>query len=244
MTDQVGVAAAKVGGAEDCSVASERLVIQRRLLRWFAQEGRRLPWRVQTDPFAILVSEILLQRTRTDVVELHYEQFMRAYPTPAALASADVATVSQILKPLGFRHRTERLPSLAAALMVDHSGAVPRSKEALLRLPGVGEYVANAVLAIAFGRQAPLLDPNVIRVLDRCLGWHSRRLRPRVDRALWGRLASLIPRRRAREFGLALVDLGAMVCRPRHPRCDICPLRELCIHHRRSLSDTGKSSSN
>jgi A/G-specific adenine glycosylase len=174
-----------------------------------------------------LIAELLLQRTRADLVEPLYHRFLSTYPDAEALATTEPAQTEELLRPLGFLHRSRRLPALGRALVERHGGRVPRSKRALVSLPGVGEYVANAVLTIAFGRRMPLLDPNVIRLLARVLGRTSARARPRDDAALWEFVGELLPRRRAREFSLALVDLGALVCRPR-PHCYVCPLRSRC----------------
>jgi A/G-specific adenine glycosylase len=194
---------------------------------WHRQNGRRYPWRETSDPYQILIAELLLQRTRTDVVERTYPRFVATYPTSASLAAADPGDVESLLRPLGFVHRTRRLPELARALLERHAGRVPTTEGELLALPGVGRYVTNAVLTLAYGRRRPLLDPNVIRLLDRALGVGSARARPRDDAALWDALADLVPTRHAREFALGLVDLGAVVC-VRRPRCYECPLRPRC----------------
>ncbi len=201
--------------------------LRRRVLAWFRTNGRDFPWRETDDPYRVLIAELLLQRTRADLVERLYDRFLAAYPSPHALAKAEPAETEALLGPLGFLHRSRRLPALGRALVDRHGGDVPRSKSALLALPGVGEYVANAVLTIAFGRRMPLVDPNVIRLLGRVIGHASTRARPRDDAALWEFVAHLLPRRGAREFSLALVDLGALVCR-RRPRCFECPLRSRC----------------
>lgn len=200
------------------------------LLRWFDAEGRDLPWRRRRDPYAVLVAELLLQRTRADLVPPVYEAFLAAFPDPAALAEATPERVLDVIRPLGLPARAARLPVLGRELVERHGGRVPRDPASLRALTGVGPYVANAVAAVAYGRRVPLLDPNVIRVLDRVFDRRSARSRPRADRELWAFVAWLLPRRRAADFGLALVDLGALVCRPR-PRCDACPLRGRCRAH-------------
>jgi A/G-specific adenine glycosylase len=207
---------------------SQRRWLRRRALEWFSHSGRTFPWRAASDPYHVLIAELLLQRTRADLVEPIYHTFLDVYPDVAALAQADEADVVALLRPLGFLHRSARLPALARALMERHEGAVPSTKEELLALPGVGEYVANAVLAIAFDERRPLLDPNVIRVVGRVFGRRSVRARARDDRQLWQEIAALLPRRSPTQFALALVDLGAILCRPRRPRCHECPLRLKC----------------
>jgi A/G-specific adenine glycosylase len=202
--------------------------LRRRVLRWFDVHGREFPWRERPEPYRVLLAELLLQRTRADLVLGLYEPFVSRYPSAAALAAASSAEVVAFLRPLGFAHRSARLPDVARQLCEQHGGEVPASKEALLALPGVGEYVANAVLAVAFGERRPLLDPNVIRLVGRVTGRASTRVRPREDESFWELLAALSPRERAADFGLALIDLGATVCRSRRPRCYECPLRARC----------------
>jgi A/G-specific adenine glycosylase len=208
---------------------SQRRWLRRRVLAWFEEHGRSFPWRATDDPYAVLMAELLLQRTRADLVPKTFGRFLETYPDAHALAAADPADVVDTLRPLGFLHRSARLPTLARALVERHGGDVPTDEDDLRSLPGVGRYVANAVLVVAFGRRRPLLDPNVIRLLERALGISSPRARPRDDVTLWETLIELLPRRRSREFALGLIDLGAVVCVPRRPRCFACPLRERCI---------------
>jgi A/G-specific adenine glycosylase len=203
--------------------------LRRRVLRWFRQSGRDFSWRRTRDPYCVLIAEVLLQRTRADLVEPIYRRFVSKYPNAEALAAEDSTDVIELLRPLGFFHRSARLPALGHALVERHGGEVPRVKAQLLALPGVGEYVANAVLTVAFGERRPLLDPNVVRLLGRVLGLRSPRARPRDDASLWDFVQELLPSRAAREFNLALVDLGATVCQTRRPRCFACPLRPRCL---------------
>jgi A/G-specific adenine glycosylase len=201
---------------------------RRRVLDWYVRNGRTFQWRTTPDPYGVLIAELLLQRTRADLVVPHYARFMAAYPDASALAAADRRRVLSLLKPLGFHHRSARLPNLAKELVERHAGSVPNSRTAMLALHGVGEYVANAVLLVAYHRRLALVDPNVIRLVGRYFGIQSRNPRPRTDRGLWEFVGSLVPARRATEFGLGLVDLGAVVCRTRRPLCDQCPLRLRC----------------
>jgi A/G-specific adenine glycosylase len=217
------------GHLRDSIPPPEKRWLTTRVLEWFETSGRTFPWRERRDPYRVLIAELLLQRTRADLVLPLYEKFLYRYPDPAALAHARPEEVADFLRPLGFVHRSRRLPALAQALLERHGGTVPRSKTSLLALPGVGMYVANAVLAVAFNERRPLLDPNVVRLIDRFFGFGSPKARPRDDPAVWAFVETLLPRRSAPEFGLALIDLGALVCRPRRPRCPLCPLRARCL---------------
>jgi A/G-specific adenine glycosylase len=211
------------------------------MLAWFRSSGRSFPWRKTDDPFQVLVAELLLQRTRADLVEPLFRDFVAAYPDANHLAHAEQAAVVDLLRPLGFVHRTARLPSLGKALVERHAGEVPGSFAALVALPGVGNYVANAVLTIAFGERRPLLDPNVLRVVDRAFDRRSSRPRPRDDPSMWMFIEELTPTRQGREFNLALVDLGAVVCRARRPRCHEGPLRARCLAYSRGKMEPASS---
>jgi A/G-specific adenine glycosylase len=203
--------------------------VRRRVLDWAGKHGRDFVWRRSRDPYDVLLAELLLHRTRADVVEPTFLRLRAAYPTPKLLAEADENEIVDLLRPLGYSHRSRRLPSLGRALVERHNSLVPNQKKALLALPGVGPYVANAVLALGFGEREPLLDPNVIRIIGRVFGIRSERARPRDDRMLWDFLERLVPPSKPAEFGLALIDLGALVCTPRRPRCRECPLSARCI---------------
>jgi A/G-specific adenine glycosylase len=203
--------------------------LRRRVRRWFADHERDFPWRRTSDPFEILIAELLLQRTRADLVPVLFAQFIHRYPDARALAEASPEEVVEQLRPLGFLHRSARLPALARALVDDFGGRVPDDEAALMTLPGVGRYVANAVLLLAFGQPRPLLDPNVIRLLDRCIDVGSIRRRPREDQELWRLLERIVPRRAPRAVALGLIDLGSLVCLPRRPHCGRCPLRGRCL---------------
>lgn len=208
--------------------SEDRLWLRRQVRRWFAVHGRAFPWREATDPYVVLIAELLLQRTRADLVPEVFARFVERYPTAAALARADAAEVVECLRPLGFVHRSVRLPATAQAICERFGGKVPADVDSLMSLPGVGRYVANAVAVVAFSRPFPLLDPNVLRVLARCFDLHSNRPRPRDDRVLWQVVADLVPAHNPRPVALGLIDLGAVVCRTRLPRCSVCPLRARC----------------
>lgn len=194
----------------------------RRLLRWYRTAGRRLPWRRTRDPYRILVSEVMLQQTQVDRVVPKYREFLRRYPSLEALARAHVAEVREVWYPLGYNARPVRLWQIARTVLAEHGGRLPAERARLLRLPGIGPYTAGALLSFAFGRRAALLDTNVRRVLQRVFFG-----RPVSDRALWALAERLLPRR-AYDYNQALMDFGALICTARRPRCDRCPLTDLC----------------
>ncbi|WP_370326986.1 A/G-specific adenine glycosylase [Euzebya sp.] len=193
-----------------------------RVLAWHDPATRRLPWRAGTTPYGVLVSEIMAQQTQAERAAAAWTAFMRAFPTPAALAAAPVADVITAWQGLGYNRRAVNLHRCATALVAHHGGEVPDDLEALLALPGIGPYTARAVLAFAFGRDVVGVDTNVARVLartaDRVLG-RAEAQRIADDLAGTGRGADLAS---------ALMDLGAGTCTARRPRCDTCPLAVVC----------------
>jgi A/G-specific adenine glycosylase len=201
----------------------------RPLLGWYRRQRRDLPWRRTRDPYAILVSEFMLQQTRVAVVEERWRRFLERFPTVEALAAAPEDEVVALWSGLGYYRRARNLHAAARAVRDRHGGRVPDEFERLRELPGVGAYTAAAVASIAFDRPAPLVDGNVARVLSR---WFRLRGEPRetaAARRLRELAAELIPQDgTAGEWNQALMELGALICVPRGPRCDECPVASSC----------------
>lgn len=208
----------------------ERRYFRRKVLQWFPPHRRRFPWRTRTNPFHVLVAEVLLQQTDAPKVAAIYDQFIKVFPTPAALAAANERRIGRFISKIGLNYRAARLISTADAINSRFDGQVPNDQAGLLSLTGVGPYVANAVLAAAFQRRAAVLDTNVIRILERFFGLRSHRPRPHTDPALWAAAQELLPRdgRMARTWNWAVLDFAATVCRHRNPLCPECPCRRLC----------------
>jgi len=175
---------------------------QRRLLAWYAEHGRDLPWRRTRHPYRVLVSEIMLQQTQVDRVIPKYREFLRHYPTLAHLARAPVGHVRRLWYPLGYNIRPIRLHAIARETVAHYGGRLPDREEALRRLPGVGRYTAGAILSFAYGRDAAVLDTNVRRVLGRVFLGPRRLARVRGQKAFWDLAAALV-RRGARRASLA-----------------------------------------
>jgi A/G-specific adenine glycosylase len=193
---------------------------RRLLLQWYQQHQRKLPWRGQSDPYRILVSEIMLQQTRVAVVEDRYKKFLAQFPTIERLARAREQTVLAAWSGLGYYRRARNLH--AAAKEVTKNGGFPRTADALRELPGIGRYTANAVASIAFGEPMAVVDGNVKRVLDRVTG---RALR---EEQYWQAAAALLAPESSGDFNQAMMELGATVCLPREPMCLACPICEMC----------------
>jgi A/G-specific adenine glycosylase len=205
---------------------------QLRLLSWFEKERRDFPWRHSSNPFCVLVAEKLLQQTaaRSMVVEA-YQKILQRYPAPDILASADLADLEEIVRPLGFTYRARDLLAMSKALVEHHGGEVPRDLKALLALPGVGDYAARAVLSFAFGEDVPIVDTNVARFLYRLYGLPGRLpFNPARKKSLIEMAAVLVPLRRSKDWNLAILDECAMICKPAKPLCPQCPVQAFCSY--------------
>jgi A/G-specific adenine glycosylase len=206
--------------------ASVKRRFQRRLLKWYREHGRDLPWRKTSDPYHILVSEVMLQQTQVDRVIPKYHEFLERYPSFEHLAEAPVADVKKTWYPLGYNIRPERLHSIACETVERYGGKLPSDAEELLSFKGIGRYTAGAIRSFAFNEDAPILDTNVIRVLHRVFvaeGNPKSRLS-----MLWELSEALIPRGKGYDFNQAIMDFGAMVCTARDPYCLLCPMKPFC----------------
>jgi A/G-specific adenine glycosylase len=192
------------------------------LLSWWAEHGRDLPWRRTRDPWAVLVSEVMLQQTQVERVVPAWAAFLERFPDAASCAAAPLADVLVAWGRLGYPRRAVRLHGAASAIVRHHGGRVPDSLSALLALPGVGPYTARAVLAHAFDHDVAVVDTNTGRVLAR---WAGERLTPRRAQAA---ADAAVPPGAAWAWSQAMLDLGATVCLPRVPRCERCPATSLC----------------
>jgi len=202
--------------------------LQSALLAWYQKHQRDLPWRRTNDPYAIWVSEVMLQQTQVTTAKPYFERFMEKFPTVQALAQAPLDDVLKAWEGLGYYSRARHLHRAAQIVVAEHSGALPRDVEGLLKLPGIGRYTAGAIASIAFGLDEPVLDGNVVRVLSRLFRVREHPKEAATQKQLWALARRLTPTRQAALFNQALMDLGATVCIPKEPRCLICPLYELC----------------
>ena len=206
----------------------------RRVVEWYRQHGRHdLPWRRTSSPWRVLLAAVLLRKTTAQQVVTVYTRLVERFPDPASMAEADEEDVKKIIRPLGIEHQRARLlKELAKQLVEKHHGKVPSKLEELKALPGVGDYTAREVLCMAYQQPQPLLDRNMIRVLERALGIKSLKKRPHTDRTLWKKAESLTPKdpETARAFNYGILDLASRICTPRKPNCPVCPLRSICKH--------------
>jgi A/G-specific adenine glycosylase len=199
------------------------------VLAWYDAHARDLPWRRTTDAWAVLVSEVMLQQTPVSRVLPAWQAWLDRWPTPAALAADPPGEAVRMWGRLGYPRRALRLHEAARAVVERHGGTVPDGLEELLALPGVGAYTARAVAAFAYGRRHAVVDTNVRRVTARAVEGRGRAGLPSTTRDL-ATVAALLPDEpdRAARFGVALMEVGALVCTARSPRCDACPLATTC----------------
>lgn len=210
------------------------------LLRWFATSARDLPWRCTSDPYAIWVSEIMLQQTQVKTVIPYWERWMKRFPGVEVLAATPMNDVLKLWEGLGYYSRARQLHKAAQIIAAEHAGVFPRDFNAVLALPGIGRYTAGAICSIAFNQPTPILDGNVIRVLTRVHGVGKSPKDKETNRHLWQLAGALVSiagscrtpaRKVCSDFNQALMELGALVCTPRNPDCGKCPLRRNCHAH-------------
>ncbi|WP_428937683.1 A/G-specific adenine glycosylase [Fontivita pretiosa] len=206
--------------------------LARRLLDWYDQHRRDLPWRAPPgqapNPYHVLLSEVMLQQTQVATVLPYFQRFIRQLPTIADLAAADEQLVLKLWQGLGYYRRARNLHAAARTIVQFHHGQIPPDVETLLTLPGIGRYTAAAVASIAFGVRAAALDGNVARVICRLDTLAADPRKPGIQKLLWQRAEQLLPASRVGDFNAALMDLGATICTPRRPLCRLCPVRSCC----------------
>ena len=195
---------------------------RRALLRWYDENRRDLPWRKTHDSYRIWISEIMLQQTRVAAVLEHYRLFLERFPDVKALAAADESAVLAAWSGLGYYRRARMMRQCAQKIVEEHSGQFPKTSETLQTLPGIGRYTAAAIASIAFAEGVAVVDGNVERVLQRLAGQSL------PAKELWQRAQSQISPDRPADFNQAMMELGAIVCTPRQPKCDACPVRKWC----------------
>lgn len=201
------------------------------LLEWYQDNARDLPWRRTTDPYAIWVSEIMLQQTRVETVIPYYERFLERFPTLSALASAEEDEVLALWSGLGYYRRARLLHRGVKEVIASYGGEVPAGPDERLGLPGIGRYTAGAIGSIAFSKEEAIVDGNVARVLARVHRIKTPLGTRETELELWHQAESLVRGERPGDLNQALMELGATVCTPAQPKCLLCPIREACQAH-------------
>ena len=211
--------------------------IGRALLAWYGEHKRDLPWRKSLDPYAVWVSEMMLQQTQVATVIPYFERWMQRFPDVAALARAEEGDVLHAWQGLGYYSRARNLRRAAGAMVERHAGRVPEQIAELRALPGIGPYSAGAIASIAYGHAEPLVDGNVVRVLARLFARRGDPNKAPLKTDLWDIARALVPKEAPGDFNQALMELGATVCTPRGARCDRCPLAAQCAARAQGLVD-------
>lgn len=217
----------------------------RRLLAWYRQNQRSLPWRKTNDPYRIWISEIMLQQTQVDTVIPYYHRFLKAFPTVSSLARAPLQKVLKVWENLGYYSRARNMHAAARMIVEKFGGQIPDNWEEIKSLPGVGLYTAGAILSIAYGQTIPAVDGNVRRILCRLFAIRKPVDDTREQKQLQKLATSLIPVKHPGDFNQALMDLGATICKAKNPDCLRCPIANLCQARRHDLQNvlpvTGKA---
>ncbi|MDQ2660206.1 MAG: A/G-specific adenine glycosylase [Verrucomicrobiota bacterium] len=201
---------------------------RRALLRWFRKNGRDLPWRRTTDPYAVLISEVMLQQTQVATVLPYYREWLRRFPDFASLARAGESEVLHAWQGLGYYARARNLHAAARAIVEKFNDKFPENVADIRQLPGLGRYTANAVATFAFDQSVAVVEANIARLLARLLDLQLPIDSTAGHNAVWNLATELVPKRGARVFNSALMDLGALICVPRQPKCGLCPVRAFC----------------
>jgi len=207
---------------------AERAAFRRRLLRWYGKHARVLPWRANRDPYRIWLSEVMLQQTTVAMATPYFEGFVATFPTVHDLAAADEQRILRMWEGLGYYRRARGLHAAAKQVVSEHRGEFPRDVASLMRLPGVGRYTAGAVASFAYDTPAPIVEVNTLRVLARLTAFDGDSASTAGRRFIWQTAEELVPRKGAGQFNYALMELGAVVCKPAEPRCDKCPVTASC----------------
>src|SRR5881296_687531 len=220
--------------ADPLPTPAERRRFRQRLLTWYRAYGRDLPWRRTDDPYHILVSEMMLQQTQVDRVLPKYHEWLTKYPSLEDLAAAPEEDVTATWRPLGYNIRPKRLHAIARESVARFGARLPSDEATLRSFKGIGAYTAGAIRSFAFGQRAAILDTNVARVLFRVFVGTGDPKSHAMKRHLWTISETLVPARDVFDFNQALMDLGAMVCVARNPKCLICPMSKSCVWRRTS----------
>lgn len=205
-----------------------------RLIAWGEKNRRDFPWRRSKNAFHILIAELMLQRTVARQVEPVYTRFIAQYSSPQDLAKARLEDIAKDLQSLGLAYRASRLKQIADMIVTKFGGRTPATEDELLQMPGVGRYVANAVLCFAFGKDVPLVDANILRVMKRVFSITTSK-ESHKKREIWDLVATMIPKQKAREFNLSILDFASLICTAKNPLHEACPLRDICDFYQKHV---------
>lgn len=216
---------------------NETISIRKRLISWYVKNKRQLPWRKTGNPYAIWVSEVMLQQTQVKTVIPYYKKFLAAYPNLNSFADADLQTVLKHWEGLGYYARARNFHRAALKVVEHHKGEIPRDYNALRKLPGIGDYIASAILSIAFGKPYAVVDGNVKRVLARLSAIDEPVNKSSSHDVFKTHANTLLDTQNSGMFNQAMMELGALICTPKNPGCDICPVKKFCSSFNTGTTD-------
>ena len=205
----------------------------KKLTVWHDCNKETFSWRETKDPYEILISELLLQKTDSKKVEKLYSRFIEKFPTVYHLDKANPEEIDNLVKDIGLLYRGLRLRKIAEQVINDFNGKIPDNQEDLMSLYGVGEYIANAVLCFAFNDRVPIVDVNVIRVYERVFDVKSLKTRPHTDKEIWKFAEKVLPEEKYRDYNYAIIDFASEICKARKPLCQICPMTDICCYYQK-----------
>ena len=206
------------------------------ILRWSEKNLIDYPWRRERNPYRVLISEIFLNRTRASQVIHVFNDFIKAYPTLEDFLNFNFRDIFNIVKSLGLYKRVDYLEKLSNQLKSEFNGIIPDEFDKLISLKGIGIYTANAILCFGYNKKRPLLDTNFIRIYKRIFEVYSKTKSPKTDKFLWNFSKGLLPKEKFIEFNYGILDIGGRICKPRKPKCMICPLFEICKFYKKVSS--------
>ncbi|HEX2476350.1 MAG TPA: A/G-specific adenine glycosylase [Lacipirellulaceae bacterium] len=208
--------------------SDQRQSLRRRLLAWYRNHARDLPWRRSRDPYRVWISEVMLQQTQVATVRDYFERFVAALPDVHQLAAADEQQVLRLWEGMGYYRRARQLHAAAKEIVSRRGGEFPSDVCELVTLPGIGRYTAGAIASIAFGRRVPILEANTTRLFSRLICYRGDPSTAAAQRLLWRAAEEILPHKDVAEFNQALMELGSLICTPAEPNCPECPLSGLC----------------
>jgi A/G-specific adenine glycosylase len=207
------------------------------LLAWFACNARQLPWRADPTPYHVWVSEIMLQQTQVATVIDYYRRFLAAFPTISDLAAAREEDLMRLWEGLGYYRRARSMLAAAKKIVAEHDGRFPSTYDEVVGLPGIGRYTAGAILSISGDQRLPILEGNTVRVYSRWIAMRDDVQSPAAKQRLWQFAEAMLPKTGSGQFNQAAMELGALICKPKLPLCEACPVQKSCVAHSLGLQD-------
>jgi A/G-specific adenine glycosylase len=206
-------------------------MFKKRMLEWYSSNARAFSWRYIDNPYKIWIAETLLQQTDAAKVLQLYPKFIDKYPDIEFLANAEIEEVKSMLSRIGLVYRAERMITAAESILEKYCGIFPFSRSGLLHIKGIGDYIASAILCFAYGEVCPVVDVNVIRVIERVFGFKSVLSRPRNDKRVWEYAGELVDIKNPKDYNYALLDFAALICIAKNPICSRCFLNDICCYY-------------